>query len=204
MLDDEGNLINLKPLDPGAMRIICNNKGIIIRYEQIKNGKTEKFNPGNIFHLSHNRLADQIHGISDSTSIKNTFLAEYESFTDTKKIMHRQARPLVIFKLRTDDQTKITAFIAKMDSAWNKGECIYIPDDENLLTYEIVQVDVSATIMAWRTDIRNKFYRAVGLPQILFGSAGSTESGGKMEYLAHETVFEHEQRYLEKQIWNQL
>src|SRR3990167_5595585 len=177
---------------------------MIMKYSQIKNGKTESWKPEEIFHLSHKKLADQIHGISDSTSIKNTFLAEYESFADTKKIMHRQARPLVIFKLKTDDQTKVTAFIAKMDAAWNKGECIYIPDDENMLTYEIVQVDVSNTIMAWRTDINNKFYRAVGLPQILFGSAGSTESGGKMEYLAHETVFEHEQRYLEKQIWNQL
>ena len=204
MLDKDGELFNLKPLDPGSMRIHLDKKGMIMKYSQIKNGKTESWKPEEIFHLSHKKLADQIHGISDSTSIKNTFLAEYESFADTKKIMHRQARPLVIFKLKTDDQTKVTAFIAKMDAAWNKGECIYIPDDENMLTYEIVQVDVSNTIMAWRTDIRNKFYRAVGLPQILFGSAGSTESGGKMEYLAHETVFEHEQRYLEKQIWNQL
>ena|SRR3990167_4188094 len=204
MEDEDGNLLNLKPLDPGSMRIHCNKKGMITKYSQIKNGIVETFNPREIFHLSHNKLADQIHGISDSKSIKDTFLAEYESFTDTRKIMHRQARPLVIFKLKTDDQAKITAFISKMDAAWNQGECIYIPDDENMLAYEIVQVDVSNTILAWRNDINNKFYRAVGLPQILFGSAGSTESGGKMEYLAHETVFEYEQRYLEKQVLNQL
>src|SRR3990167_5508993 len=121
-----------------------------------------------------------------------------------KKIMHRQAKPMIMFKLKTDDTTKISAFIAKMDAATNKGENIYVPDDENILSYEVIQIDVTATIMAWRADIRNKFYRAVGLPQVIFGSAGTTESGGKIEYLAHEQVFSHEQRYLEKQIWNQL
>lgn len=58
--------------------------------------------------------------------------------------------------------------------------------------------------MAWRQDIRDKFYRTLGLPLIVFGSSGSTESGGKIEYLAHEQVFSHDQRFLEEQIWNQL
>ena len=39
---------------------------------------------------------------------------------------------------------------------------------------------------------------------ILFGSAGSTESGGKVEYLGHETVFEHDQLYIEEQVKAQL
>jgi hypothetical protein len=59
-------------------------------------------------------------------------------------------------------------------------------------------------ILTWRDDIRNKFYRAVGMPLVIFGQAGATESGGKIEYLAHEQVFERDQRFLEKQIWNQL
>ena len=204
MRDEEGTIINLKPLDPGAMKIILNKKGVIIRYEQHIGGEVEKFNPKDIFHLSHKRLGDQIHGISDLKSIEKTISAEFENFDDMKKIMHRQAKPMIIFKLKTDDTTKINAFIAKMDAATNKGENIYVPDDENTLSWEVVQIDITNTIIAWRTDIRNKFYRAVGLPQVIFGSGGTTESGGKIEYLAHEQVFSHEQRYLEKQIWNQL
>ena len=42
------------------------------------------------------------------------------------------------------------------------------------------------------------------MPQVIFGQAQATESGGKIEYLAHEQVFEKDQKYLEKQIWNQL
>jgi hypothetical protein len=83
-----------------------------------------------------------------------------------------------------------------MDAAVNKGENIYIPDDKNTLSYEVIQVNIASTIMAWRDDIRNKFYRTLGLPLIVFGSSGSTESGGKIDYLAHEQVFSHDQKFI--------
>ena len=207
--DDDGTLLNLKPLDAGSMKIIVDRKGMLKRYEQINklpNGKTSvvKFEPDEIFHLANNRLADQVHGISDILSMEKIILADAENFDDMKKVMHRQAKPMIMFRLGTDDNSKIATFIKKMDEATNKGENIYIPDDKNSVSFEVVQVDVSANVMAWRDDLRNKFYRAVGMPQILFGSSGSTESGGKMEYLAHETVFEKDQKFLEQQIWNQL
>lgn len=201
-------IINLKPLDPSSIRIVVDNKGIIKRYEQISklpNGKVEaKFEVEDILHFSHNRLADQIHGISDIDALEPIIKASEESFADIKKVMHRQAKPMIMFKLGTDDQVTIDAFVAKMDSATNKGENIYIPDDKNSVNYEVVQVNVSQIIMEWRNDIKNRFYRCLGLPQIVFGSSGSTESGGKIEYLAHEQIFEHNQRKVEKDLWNQL
>ena len=126
------------------------------------------------------------------------------SIEDMQKIMHRQARPMIMFKLGTDDTVKIAAFVKKMDAAVNKGENIYIPDDANSVDFEVVQVNVSSIIMEWRNDLKNRFYRTLGLPQIVFGSAGTTESGGKIEYLAHEQIFEKDQRSVENQIWQQL
>jgi len=203
-----GILINLKPLDPGCIKIVVNDKGIIQRYEQTakysKNQILNNFKPDEIFHLSHNRLADQIHGISDIEGMEQIILAENESFTDMRKIMHRQAKPLIMFKLGTDNQAKIDAFVLKMDQAVNKGENIYIPDDKNAVSYEVVQINISQIIMEWRNDIKNKYYRTMGLPQIVFGSSGTTESGGKIEYLAHEQIFEKDQKFLENQVWNQL
>lgn len=211
---ETGIILNLKPLDPGNIKIITDEKGIIKRYEQ--SVKTPwfkkmfgfqnalKFEPDQIFHLCHNRFGDQIHGISDVVSMEKTILAEVESFDDTKKIMHRQARPMIMFRLGTDDPTKIAAFVLKMDQAVNKGENIYIPDDDNTVKYEVVQVNVNSSVMAWRDDIKNKFYRTLGLPLIVFGSSGSTESGGKIEYLAHEQVFSYDQKFIEEQIWQQL
>ena len=201
-----GTLLNLKVLDPSTIKIVVDEKGLLKRYEQVNKitKKTIVFDPEDIFHLSHNRLADQIHGISDIVSMEQTILAELENFTDLKKIMHRFARPMILFKLGTDDPSKISAFVTKMDAAVNKGENIYIPNDANTVSHEVIQVDVGASVMAWRDDIKNKFYRSLGLPLIVFGTSGSTESGGKIEYLAHEQVFSHDQRFIEEQVWNQL
>jgi hypothetical protein len=199
-------LLNLKVLDPSSIKIVTDKKGIIKRYEQTSKitGSVVKFEPDKIFHLSHNRFADQIHGISDIVSMEQTILAEYENFADLKKIMHRQARPMIVFKLGTDNPSEIAAFQIKMDAAVAKGENIYVPDDKNTFSYEVVQINLSPMIMNWREDIKNKFFRSLGLPLSIFGNSGATESGGKIEYLAHEQIFSQSQRFLEEQIWNQL
>lgn len=210
MRNDAGDLINLRPLDPGSIKHIVSPKGRLIRYEQTEKVGSEtkvinKFKPEEIFHLCNNRLADQIHGISDIDVMEDIIKAEGENFKDMKTIMHRQARPLIMFKLGTDDQTEVSAFVRKMDEATRDGENIYIPDDKNTVTWEVVQVSVSSVIMEWRNDIRNKFYRTIGLPQVVPGAGGqSTESESKVIYLAFEQIIEKDQNYLEKQIWNQL
>jgi hypothetical protein len=52
-----------------------------------------------------------------------------------------------MFKLGTDDAVKIAAFVKKMDDATNLGENIFIPDDVNSVSYEVVQVNVPNSIM---------------------------------------------------------
>lgn len=202
-----GTLVNLKPLDPSSIKIIVDDKGIIKRYEQTAKiaGKTSKiFKTTDIFHLTCNRLADQIHGISRIAAVEDVILANNENFVDLKKLMHHQVKPFILWKLKTDDPVKIQEVVKKIDDARNLGEDMFIPDDDDAISYEIVQVNISDAVFSWRTDIRNQFYRTFGLPLIIFGSGGSTESGGKIEYLAHEQVFSADQRFLEQQIWNQL
>src|SRR3990167_2349631 len=205
--DEDGSLINLKPLDTGKMRVVVDGKGMIKRYELVSAVKGQpniKFEPKDIFHLCHNRVANQIHGLSDIDVMEKIILADAESFDDIKKVMHRQAKPMILFKLATDDQTKINNFIEKMDKATEKGENIYLPFDKDSVEVEVVQANISPIMLAWRDELRNKFYRVVQLPQIVFGASGATESGGKIEYLAHEQIFERSERQIEKQIWNQL
>jgi hypothetical protein len=150
-------------------------------------------------------LVDQCRGISDIESLDKTLLAELESFGDTKELMKRVSRPFIIFKLKTDNTTKINSLAAKVEDIMNKNKsCMFIPDDENILSYEVVQINPSQMIFAWRNEISNRFYRALGMPLIIFGAANSTESGSKMEYFAHEQVFERDQKYIEEQVWRQL
>lgn len=204
---ETGTLINLKPLDPSSIKVWVDKNGIITRYEQIAklpNQKNINFKPDEILHLVNNRIADNIHGISDVLAMEDTIKADQELFENTVKVMRRQAKPMIMFKLGTDDPAKIQAFISKMDTATNKGENIYIPDDENSVTFEVVQVDTGSLILQHAQALTNKFYRTQGLPQVLPTGGGSTESGGKIGYLAFEQIIEHEQKYIEEQIKAQL
>ena len=207
--NDKGTLVNLKVLDPSSIKIIVNRQGIIKRYEQTnktsnKGIGVKRFKPTDILHFSHNRLADQIHGISDIDSVEEIIKGDQENFNDIKQIMHHQAKPFILWKLKTDDTTKIAEIVSKIDKARNLGEDMFIPDDDDAVSYEIVKLDISGSIFNWRDELRNKFYRAIGMPLIVFGNAGTTESGGKIEYLAHEQIFAKEQRQIEKLIWDQL
>jgi len=204
--NENGTLLNLKPLDPSTMRHIVSPKGELIRFEQISKsgGEPKKFKPEEIFYLSCDRIADQIHGISKIAVLEGTLKAEEESFADMTKLMHLQAKPFILWKLKTDDTAKISNFVTKIQNARKYGEDMFIPDDDDAVTHEVIQLNPSQIVIEWRNNITNKFYRSLGLPLILFGQAGSTESGGKIEYLAHEQVFEQDQRFLEQQIANQL
>jgi len=207
---DTGELLNLKPLNPQSIAHVLNGQGQIIRYEQHSRlGETtaiQKFKPEEILHFCLDRVADQIHGTSLIPSLKNVLNAWGEVFEDLKQVMHRQAKPLIIFKLKTDNVTKIEQFKSKMQEAMRKAtdNIIFVPDDENVLSYEVVQINPSPLLLEQKNSIRKDFYSTIGSPELLSDSSGSTESGGKIGYLTFEQLVEKRQSYIEGQIWNQL
>lgn len=205
--DDEGRLINIIPLNPQDLKWFTDDKGRIIRYEQydfsLKKTLTT-WKPEEIFHLMNNRLGNQPHGISDIPALKKTILADDKSFEDMVKIIKNQAKPFILWKLKTDNQTDIDDFVGKVRRARELGDDMFIPDDENVATYEVIQINPSSILMEWRAETRNRFYRQLGLPLVLFGASGSTESGGKMETFGHQVHWQHGQRYLENQFAQQL
>ena len=202
-------LLNIKPLDPSTIQIVVNKKGIIKRYEQLsKTGKKSvihKFKPTQIFHLINKRVADEIHGTSDIEALEPVINALNESFTDMKQLQHRHVKPIMAFKLDTDNQAKINTFIGKMDEVINKGENIYIPKDT--VDFELVSVPSNATLnpLPWQHRLTDRFFQVVGIPQIILGSSGEfTESTAKIAYLAFQQSVEDEQKDIEDQVWNQL
>lgn len=205
---DDGTLLNLKPLDPSYVVAVYDKAGRIKRYEQIskfKGNENRKFKPEEIFHLSNKRIADEIHGISDSECLQSILEANKESFADVKKFMHRFVKPMFKFILDTDDESKINTLVAKFDAAVNKGENIYIP--KGTVEQELIAVPSNATLnpLPWREHLKNYFYQVVGMPQIIMGSSGEfTESTAKIAYLAFEQSVEDEQTDLIEQVWDQL
>jgi len=205
--DDEGNLINLKPLDPSVVTIIVNKKGRVIRYEMNAKTKvpTKEFKPEKIFHLARNRVADQIHGVSVIASVENIILARNEAIADYKIVMHRNVYPRMIFHLDTDDEDEIASFKTKMDNTYKKNENFYVPKD--VVVPELMAVAPNATLdpKAWIEAQGDFFYEAVGVPQIILGGSGEfTEASAKIAYLAFQQNIEEEQLFIEEQVLSQL
>ena len=205
--DDEGNLINLKPLDPSSMVIVANRQGIIIRYEQRTKVKqpNKKFSPEKIFHLSRNRVADEIHGESIIPALERIILMRNEAMEDWKVVLHRNVRPLRIWHLDTDDQTEINSFKAKVESAKENYEDMFIPKGAVVPEQVTTANNSSLNPLTWIENLNRYFYQAAGVPAIVVGSSISmTEASSKMEYLVFEQTISEEQLYIKEQILSQL
>ena len=203
--DDEGNLINLKCLNPKRITVVVDKRGILTRYEDTFKGHVTKIKPENMLHLARNRIADQVHGVSVIDSVENIILARNESITDYKFVMHKFVKPQWKFKLKTDDPTEIAAYKAKMDAATATDQNIYEPYDVS--ESELLSVAPNATLdpKAWIEAQGDFFYEAVGVPQIILGGSGEfTEASAKIAYLAFQQNIEEEQLFIEEQVLSQL
>jgi hypothetical protein len=204
--DTEGNLINLKPLT--QLQIVANRQGLIIRYEQLDrhNKKAVKtFTPDQIFHLSRNRTADEIHGESLIDAVEEIILMRNEAMADYKKLLHRNIYPVRVWHLDTDDTTEIATFKDKVADAKYKGEDIFIP--KGAVETELSAVPTNATLdpKAWIQQLNQNFYEATGVPRVVTGGSQEfTEASAKIAYLAFEQTVEEEQLYIEEQVLSQL
>lgn len=207
---EDGRLLNLKPLNLGDMAVVVDDKGMIVRYEQHKAGPSGKavitFEPEEIFHLSLDRIGDEIHGRSLIPSLKKVLDAWNENFDDRQRNLHWLAKPLIIFKLKTDDTTKIAKFQENVDDCMKKSKnnILYLPDDEDIAKWEVVQIPPSPILLEQANALRKDFYSTIGSPELLSDSSGSTESGGKIGYLTFEHVVGDRQLFWERQLLTQL
>lgn len=205
--DDDGILVNLKPLDTSSIVIVQDEKGRIKRYEQVQKHKTpnKRFAPEQILHLSHDRIADEIHGTRIISSLQWLILARNEAMNDWKRVLHRNVEPLWIFHLDTDDTSKIAAFKAKMDNARKNGENMYIPKGAVVPEAVTTATNSSLNPLAWIAQLNDYFFQAVNVPQIIIGNAKEfTDASGKIVYLSYEQSVKAEQLYIEEQLQNQL
>lgn len=205
--DKDDKLINLKPLDPGSIKIIADKKGMIVRYEQFnKTDKVnKKFNPDEMFHLSRNRIADEIHGVSIIDAVEWIILARNEAMSDYKKLLHRNIYPVRIWHLDTDVPAQINTFKAKVAASKGEGEDIFIP--KGAVTTELASVPGNSTLspLPWIQLLNQYFYQAVGVPQIVIGGSQElTQTAAQIAYLSFEQTVEEEQLYIEEQVLSQL
>jgi len=201
--DNEGNFINLKPLDPGKIKIVANKQGLIIKYKE--SGTKNTWEPEEIFHLSRNRTADEIHGESLIDAVEEIILMRNEAMADYKKLLHRNVFPIIKWQLDTDNTTEIAEFKVKADKASTQGENIFIP--KGAVDADVLAVPTNATLnpLPWIDRLNSYFYQAAGVPMIIVGGGEEiTEASAKIAYLAWEQTVEEEQLYIEEQVLAQL
>jgi len=205
--NDPAKLINLKPLSPGRVIHVVGKNGVLDFYEYIQSdGKTKRIGVNDMFHLVSFRLGDEITGFNKNHAMERITTANEESFKLTQSLMRFHVQPMVLWKLKTDDTTKINAFILKIQDARKKGSDLIIPDDENLLSTEVLSLPPNAIngAITWRNHTIDNFYRTVAVPQFVQGGGTGTESDQKVKYLSFEQPVKQRQSYIERQIWNQL
>ena len=201
--DKKGRLTNLKPLSPSSMKVIFNKKGRILRYEQTTT-KTI-FQPEEVFHLSRERIADEIHGESVINAVEEIILMRNEAMSDWKRVLHRNVEPLLIFHLDTDDTTEIANIKTKYDQVRKEGENLFVP--KGIVVPEVVGIAPNANMnpLNWIDKLNDYFFQAVNTPQIIIGQGKEfTDASGKIVYLSYEQSVKAEQLYIEQQVLLQL
>lgn len=203
---DTGALVNIKPLNPGDTRIEVNRKGIITAYYQMnkqKNGTRAlgiKFDPSQILHLSNDRIANEIHGVSVVEACQWVIDARNEAMSDWRKIIHRNLAGVRIIEVDEDDVSKLNTLKEQWERAIDKGEVLILPKGTAQL-----QGNPPTNPENWIRYLENFFYQAVGVPKIILGgSQDFTEASSKVGYLTFEQVYMAEQRLLEQDLFNQL
>ena len=209
--DDDGILINLKPLTPQDLRIVANRKGIIEKYLQLD--KTDKNNPkviheilpDRMLHLMRNRVTDEFHGHSLIESLEFIIKARNEAMTGYKQVIQRFMKPRYIFHLATENTTEIAEFKTKMDKAWNDGENIYVAKDTIVPEVMSIAPNASMNPITWIRELNNYFFQAAGLPQIIVGNAAEfTDASAKISYLSFQQMIKEEQLFIEQMILKKL
>ncbi len=207
--NSQGRLINLKPLSPGSIKIIVNEVGIIVRYEQTSNTDkpSQKFKPEQIFHISFNKIADEVHGISEIIKVEDVIKMQKEAKLDQKTLLHRFVKPIIFFGVDTDDTTKISNFKKDVDKAVELGENVVIPNDV-MDKMDRLSIPQSATLdpLPWINSLNKEQVLACGVPLIVLGTGSQedTEASSKIIYVAFESYIKFRQLFWEEQIKNQL
>jgi len=203
--NDNGTLINLKPLNPSNIRIVVNNKGIIIRYDELnsKRSVTRSYKPSDVFHLSNDRVGNEIHGISSVEACKWVIDARNEAMNDWRRISHRAT--IRVLYVDEDDTARLNNLKRDYANAINKGELMILPTKKEAASFEDLTLPPHRAFLDWIQYLENFFYQAVGIPKIILGGSQEfTEASSKIGYLTFEQVYMTEQRLLEDDVWNQL
>ena len=199
-----GRLINLKPLNPGTIMIVGNEKAMINKYIQItkKNNEEKKvqilneWKPEQIFHVTNERIADEIHGIPSSEVLLNTIKWRKQAMESQSVVIERYGKPTFIYEVGTDDTTEMANIGSKINKAQTEFKNIIVPEGtlKNVLNVKVSQLQTLDPI-PWMNFLKRDFILESGTPDIVQGeSRESSTSSGELNYISYKEKIIYEQQ----------
>jgi len=203
---EKGTLINLKVLGGDTIKTHVNSKGIITKYTQVsrigKKGTERTFTTNQILHLTNDRLADEIHGVSTAELVSWVVTAIREAETDWKRISHRST--IRVLYIDADDNDKLTRVKTQYAEGIKNGEILIIPAKKGDAEFQDLVLPPVDAFLKWMNYLEGQFYQIVGVPRVIATAEGFTESSSKMAVFTFDPTYTKEQVLMEGDLWNQL
>ncbi len=199
--DKQNRMTNLKPLNPGKVAIVANADGIIIGYEMKTSvqGETIRYSPEEIYHLSYEREADEIHGIPFPEALEELIKSRNEAIGDLRILYHRTVRPIIIYEVETSDTAKLNSLEDTINSAFKNSESIItaagvIKEVKSVSSPLFSTGEVNS--LAYIKFLVRHFITSCGMPEVVMGwGESTTEASANIIYLAYQQEIEDMQLY---------
>lgn len=204
VLDDDGELLNLKPLDPRRMTHIVNKKGILTDYEYSQgNGEVKRFKKEQIFHSCNDRILNEPHGTSVTSAVEWVITKIQQAREDFSRLMHVSS--VRIFYVDENDTTRQNYIKTAYALAMKNGEVMMLTCKPEDAKFQDLEVPNSQAWVIWLNYLEDKFYKALGVPKVVLGGTSeNTEASAKVGVISYEPTWTREILELEADFYNQL
>jgi len=209
--DKANRLINLKPLNPGTIRIEADKYGIIKHFQQIIDKNNPKNNPEpwmpeDIFHVPNDRIADEIHGIPELEKTYNIMKWKHQSMGDLGTMFHRYIYPILEIYAATDDPTELNAIETTYNKSVKNMESRIIPKGA-IEKVERVSIPQYSTLdpLPWQQFLRSYWTETSNVPDIIRGKSDEVSlAAGKLNVYSYIEKIKMEQLEYSEMIKSQL
>ncbi len=212
--DKAGRIINIKILNSGSIRIEADKYGIIKRYVQVSplnpnlpfSKKLTSWEPEEIFHISNDRIGDEIHGIPELEKTYDIMKWKHQSMGDLAVVFHRYVQPILEIYARTDDPVELAEIEAVYTKSTKNMENRIIPSGV-VEKVERVSIPQYSTLdpLPWLTFLRSFWTESSNVPDLIRGKSDEVSlAAGKLNYLGFKEKIIMEQLEYSEEIKNQL
>jgi len=189
--DEQGRMTNLKPLNPGKIAIVANKEGILIGFEQdLGSGNSMRYDIEEIYHLSYEREADEIHGIPFPEALEELIISRNEAIGDLRILYNRTVKPIIIYEVETDTTTKLNDLEKTINKAFKNSESVIIPKGvigEIKRASSPIFSTGEVNSLAYIKFLVRMFITSVGMPEVVMGwGEMTTEASAKVIITSYE------------------